>query len=172
MDSIINLITTKNNWEKWLVECPCDTRASPVVAAREIGRWPVVPVAVKLKSPPQITNDLNGISRIRTKTDPARIGEGWGKVGGDVQIRLLEDEDLNIPRDEPRCNALKTLRAAAVRLIVRALISKSAQHRDARSIRVFEKAPNATASTGLELDSLLGTLKETSEPGIKPVVPA
>src|SRR5262249_36406323 len=84
-----------------LVKRPGNPGAGAVIAAREISRRLVIPVAVKLKIPPQIFDDLNGISYVCIETDTTWLGESGQKIGLGVQIGLLEHEDPKISHDEP-----------------------------------------------------------------------
>src|SRR5208283_3677029 len=151
-------------------ERPAQARAATVVAARKVGWWLVVPVAIERDIPGQVAGDLDVVGSIGIELDAAGFGKNREKRRGDIEIGFVEPEKLNPPSDQ---GSPKILRACGIDglLISRVLPGQTAQHEDPRPVGVFQVSADTTADRGLKLDSLRLTLQEISQAGIEIVLP-
>src|SRR5208283_321472 len=118
-------------------ERPAQARASTVVAARKMGRWLVVPVAVERDIPGQVAGDLDVVGSIGIELDAAGFGKGWEKRRGDIEIGFVEPEKLNPPSDQGSSEILPPCGIDDL-LISRVLPGQTAQHEDPRPVGVLQ----------------------------------
>jgi hypothetical protein len=75
-----------------------NSRTRTLVAAREAGRRPIVPVAVKGKIPCELAPKLDVVGDVDIGVDTPGFGKRRQDLRGDVEVVLIEAEEASMRR--------------------------------------------------------------------------
>src|SRR6185312_6098792 len=136
--------------------------------AREVRRWPVVPVAIERHLEPEVAEDLNFVSAVYRSSYPTDLGEDRQYAGREVKCSFLEPKQVHVSVQHPGKGIRTSLRTGGGR--VSGLLSCRANGKcDPGTVRVFQEFADPGAKGRLQIDALLRTLEEFQSSRVVPL---